>query len=450
MSIACAISVIARYANFRFGAAFLMDSGSSCGEISGHAKPINAVSVRQQRPFRAVSGGDDNSVIFHTAVPFKYDKMLSNHSRFVRDVGFSPNGDLFVSVGSDGKILLYDGKTGDVKGEVERGGATSSLLASSWNPDSSLVATAGADGVVTIWDAATQKEAQKYVVGTDVSSQQNGVVYANAHTLVSVSLSGVLNVFDTRESGSKWRKLHGPTKAVTASALADKTFYTGSFDGGVKAFEVGKGGKDDGLCVDVTGPGHTALVSALTTSSKDKIRSAGWDDKVSSIAGTEFADQSIPAKAQPAGLAATSKAVYTASSAGVDVHSLSGGAGPTISDAATAVAAFEASNGDVIAFGTGTQKVVLATVSGGDLKVEAEFEDNKGQVLSLAFSPDGALLASGDVSDLVHATTSLNQMLIIGIRPHHPHRREREENPRHFEMDVPLRKGQRSGLFAER
>lgn len=115
-------------AHCRFGAAFFMDSGSSCGEISGHAKSINAVAVRQQRPFRAVSASDDNSVIFHTAVPFKYDKMISTHSRFVRDVAYSADGETFVSVGSDGKLFFCDGKTGEVMGEADRGGATSSLV----------------------------------------------------------------------------------------------------------------------------------------------------------------------------------------------------------------------------------------------------------------------------------------------------------------------------------
>ncbi len=112
----------------RFGAAFFMDSGSSCGEIAGHAKAITSLSVRHQRPFRAISGSDDNSVVLHTAVPFKYDKMISTHSRFVRDVAYSPNGELFASVASDGKLFLYEGKDGEVKGEADRGGATSSLV----------------------------------------------------------------------------------------------------------------------------------------------------------------------------------------------------------------------------------------------------------------------------------------------------------------------------------
>lgn len=164
-------------------------------------------------------------------------------------------------------------------------------MAASWSSDSSKIATAGADGIVSIWDASTQKAIQTYTVGSDVSSQQNGIVYANANIVVSVSLSGTLNVFDTREADTaKWRKLHGPTKAITASIFSsgnEKTFYAGSFDGTVKAFDFS--GKEDGLCREVEGTGHTALVASFADDGKGKVWSAGWDDKVASVGGTSFA-----------------------------------------------------------------------------------------------------------------------------------------------------------------
>lgn len=109
--------------------------------------------------------------------------------------------------------------------------------------------------------------------------------------MVSISLSGSLNLFDTRESSStKWRTLHGPTKAITSSVLAndkDKTFYAGSFDGSLKAFDLG--GAEEGSCHEVSGTGHTALVAALTDDGKGKVYSAGWDDKVASIESRAFA-----------------------------------------------------------------------------------------------------------------------------------------------------------------
>jgi WD40 repeat protein len=106
---------------------------------------------------------------------------------------------------------------------------------------------------------------------------------------------------------------------------------------------------------------------------------------------------SIPTETQPAGLAATPSAVYVASPSGLLINPI-GGSPSTQPGATSAVAALPGPNGDLVAYGTGAKKVVLASVSGGSVKLEAEFEDNKGEVFALAFSPDGKLLAAGDVS----------------------------------------------------
>ncbi|WVO18639.1 hypothetical protein L204_106358 [Cryptococcus depauperatus] len=385
----------------RFGAAFLVDSGSSCGEITGHSKPITALSIRHQRPFRALSGSDDNSLILHAAVPFKYDKTIRTHTRFVRDVAFSPNGDFSASVGSDGKLFFYEGKTGEVKGSTDRDGSIASLMALSWAPDSSKLGTAGADGVVAIWDASTFKPVQTYSVGSEVQSQQVGVVYANPNTLVSISLSGTLNIFDTRESNStNWRTIHGPTKAITASAiLSDEqsknaTFYAGSFDGTLKQFKVGESyGEKEGTCETVEGVGHSAKVVALSADGRDKVWSAGWDDQVASIQDARFSASSIPTKAQPTGIAATPKAVYIASASGVEVSGHN--SFTLISTPTSAVAAHPGPNSDIVATASDKFVTIHSTSPQSTL---AAFEDNRGEILTLALSPDGKYLASGDAT----------------------------------------------------
>ncbi|RXK40408.1 WD-repeat protein [Tremella mesenterica] len=401
----------------KFGAAFLIDSGSSCGEITGHSK---AISIRHQRPFRAVSGSDDTSVILHTGAPFKYDKILSSHNRFVRDVAFSPNGNSFASVASDGRLLFYEGQSGESQGSVGNEGG-SSLMACSWSPDSDKIATAGADGVVTIWNVETQKSSQTYSVGTDVFSQQNGVVYASNATVVSLSLSGVLTIFDTRESsGAKWRSLHGPTKAVTASTITassekEKTFYAGSFDGSIKRFSVGSGyGDEQGACSPVEGAGHGARVAAMS-SETGKIWTTGWDDKVTCIEDQKFSSTSLSTKAQPAGLAATPNGVYVASAAGLEIHP-TGHATSVHAGATTAVAAYPGPNGDLVAFGSESKKVVLASITDGAVKVQAEFEDNKGEILSLAFSKDGTLLAAGDTKGRIILVDVVNKTVVVGSK----------------------------------
>ncbi len=49
----------------KFGHAFLWDTGSSCGEIIGHSKAVNSITMRPGRPMRAVTASDDFSVNFY-------------------------------------------------------------------------------------------------------------------------------------------------------------------------------------------------------------------------------------------------------------------------------------------------------------------------------------------------------------------------------------------------
>ena len=311
----------------------------------------------------------------HTAVPFKYDKLLSRHSRFVRDVKYSPNGDLFASVASDGKLILYDGTSGDLKLETGREGG-SSLMAASWARDSNKLATAGADGVVTIWDAQSGQESQTFNVGSAVEDQQNGIVWANENTIVSVSLSGTLNLFDPRE-GSKWRKLHGPARAITAGALVEKdqTFYAGSFDGSIKRLDLQGGDWED-----ISGTGHSALISSVVASG-DKVWTAGWDDKATCIESGTFTDTTIPTKGQPTGIAANASATLVSSNQGVVVHPPSGQSF-THPGEYTAVAA----TANLVALGSG-KTLTLASIGSASLDTQATFNDSKGDILSIAFPP---------------------------------------------------------------
>lgn len=53
---------------------------------------------------------------------------IKTHTKFVQDIRFSPSGDHFASVGSDYKIFVYDGKTGDTFGEFTDSPHTGSIV----------------------------------------------------------------------------------------------------------------------------------------------------------------------------------------------------------------------------------------------------------------------------------------------------------------------------------
>jgi WD40 repeat protein len=106
----------------RFGHCITADSGNSCGEVSGNSAQINAVSIRQQRPIRAATASDDTSMVFYHGVPFKFNtKLQDQHNKYIYGTSFNPDGSSLVSVGSDKRIWLYDGKTGEPQKQIGEG-----------------------------------------------------------------------------------------------------------------------------------------------------------------------------------------------------------------------------------------------------------------------------------------------------------------------------------------
>ncbi|KAK1234193.1 WD40 repeat-like protein [Marasmius sp. AFHP31] len=382
----------------KFGHAFMMDSGSSTGEISGHSKAINAVSIRHQRPFRAVTASDDTTIIFHQGVPFKYDKTIRTHSKFVQDVQYAPSGDNFASVGSDYKIFLYDGKTGDTLAEVTDSPHKGTVMACSWSPDSKSFSTSSADGTVKLWDVETRKAANVWTVGSGVDYQQVGNTWNGESDIVSLSLGGDLNIFDARAGEKPARVINAPQRSITTMAQAgSETFLAGTADGRILSYSTSSTESKH-----LQGQGHTSLVTGLAAApAGDKVFSAGFDDRVREIdvGGKGFTQASLSTASQPKSVAvAEDDSVFVVEIKGVEViRSNQKVFDLTPQYTPTVVAVWKT----VVAIGGEDQKVRLYDWDGKALKETSVLEGNKGLITALAFSPDGNLLASGDSSGTI-------------------------------------------------
>ncbi|KAJ3808953.1 WD40-repeat-containing domain protein [Lentinula aff. lateritia] len=419
-----------------FGHAFMMDTGTSTGVISGHFKAVNAVSIRHQRPFRAATGGDDAGIIFHQGVPYKYDKSIKTHTKFVQDVRYAPSGDIFASVGSDFKIFLYDGKNGDTLDEVTDSPHKGSIMACTWSPDSKSLVTSSADCTVKLWDVETRKAITTWTVGNGVSFQQVGNTWSGESDVVSLSLSGDLNVFDIRTGDKPSRVIQGPQKPITAiapvPALPD-TFLAGTADGRVLSYS-----KTTGESSHLQGVNHSTLVTNLASSpTGGSAFSAGFDDCVREIGsdGTGFTSAhfsvshlctsdsdsevyrpaSFSLSSQPKSLAvgddvsvfvAEIKNCIEVIRSNQKIFDLSTKYTPS---AITVKGSLVAIGGESI---TSLSVIMITLITCQDSKVHLyqwdgkSLEDgavpilqgNKAVVSALAFSPDGNLLASGDSS----------------------------------------------------
>ncbi|AAS50728.1 ABL043Wp [Eremothecium gossypii ATCC 10895] len=222
----------------RYGAFISWDTGNSLGEVTGHALNVNACHIRQARPMRAATVSDDGSMVFYKGPPFQFSCSDHTHhanGKFVRDVRFSPaKGAYLVSVGSDRKIVLYDGDSGEfIKYIGEDSEECGGFFSLAWVDDgdkSNRIVTASADGVVRLWDVEANRLLKRWELGTEVAQQQVGVVVTRDSNIISVSLDGTLNVFSI-ESDKPIKTIEGHKKGITA--LKTNPLVTASYDGRV-------------------------------------------------------------------------------------------------------------------------------------------------------------------------------------------------------------------------
>ncbi|KAJ3309639.1 hypothetical protein HDV04_005889 [Boothiomyces sp. JEL0838] len=378
----------------KFGHAFLFDSASSVGEISGHAKAINSVSIKPNRPLRAVTGSDDFTVNYYHGVPFKFNKSIKDHSRFVQCVRFSPNGEQFVSAASDSKLFLYDGKTGDKIAELSAAADAhkGTIFSVSWSGDSTQVLSGSGDMTAKIWDIAAQKVVQTYNFAEKPTHehQQVGTLWKGSY-LISASLSGHLNYLDPRVGGKPVRIVKGHQRGITSIALGgDKKIYTGSYDGKVCAWDQGSAGAEE-----VSGAGHTNQVVSLV-SEDQTVYSCGMDDafRQLSVSDKTYKPEVVATGGVPKALS-VAKGVSVVATINSEVIIITNGQKEKsfkTSFPPTAVAI--SPNGSTIAVGSEEGKIHLFNAS--DFKEVGVLEENRGQVTCLAYSPNGQYLAAGD------------------------------------------------------
>jgi WD40 repeat protein len=388
----------------RYGHCITWDSGNTVGEIYGHTQQINSVSIRQQRPLRAAAAGDDKNLVFYHGAPFKFNTGIRDkHSNYIYGVGFSPDGSTLVSVGADRKIWLYDGKTGEPKGQIGEGEHKGSIFSVSWSKDSKKFVTASADRTVKIWDAEAGKVCQSWTLGEEGSSnvrdQQVGVVWPSGRSdnlLISLSLSGDLNYL-VEGTPEPRQVIQGHQKSITSltesrSEGKDETLWTGSFDGRVCSWDVSTGAAEeaDGDC-------HSAYVAGLasTTEGTGRIYSVAWDDTLRSVdvGARTYTGSNSKLSGQPKSVAAGDSTVLVGTSEGVEIYrdgKKTGDFKPK--STVTAVAAC----GNVAAVGGEDSSVQICEISNSSLSPKTDIKASRNPVSALAFSPNGSLLAIGD------------------------------------------------------
>ncbi|XP_034952291.1 actin-interacting protein 1 [Chelonus insularis] len=379
----------------RFGHVFMADTGTSVGEISGQSKSINSCDFKPSRPFRLITGSEDNTIAIFEGPPFKFKMTKQEHSRFVQAVRYAPAGNLFASAGFDGKVFLYDGNTSDFVGEIGSPAHQGGVYGVAWKPDGTQLLTASGDKTCKLWDVETRTVITEFNMGSTVDDQQVSCLWQGEH-LLSVSLSGFINYLNVNDSSKPIRIIKGHNKPITVLTLSPdrETIYTGSHDGYVTNWNAKTGENNR-----VSGIGHGNQINGMKATG-NLLYTAGIDDTIRAIdMATNTYSEALTVKldSQPRGLDVYNDIVITASIRQINLTQEGRKVSKLPIDYEASSVSVNQGNGDVAVGSSSDNKVYIYNQSGTNLVFKTELE-HLGPVTDVAYSPDHKYLVACDAN----------------------------------------------------
>ena len=411
-----------------FVRAFMWDSGSTVGDFDGHSRRVLSCAFKPTRPFRIVTCGEDFLANFYEGPPFKFSMSIRDHTNFVNCVRYSPDGSKFITVGSDKKGIIYDGKTGDKLGEFSNeDGHKGSIYAVSWSPDSKQVLTVSADKSAKIWDidengSGTVHKTLTHTESGGVEDMLVGCLWQNDHVL-TVSLGGMINLYSAKDLDKSPLSLSGHMKNITVLNLLNKSenmLLSSSYDGVIIRWipGIGYSGKFDGK--------QFGLIKLLAAAEQEVVTS-GFDNKVYRVPlhGDNFGPAEhvdIGSQAKDLCLAINSpELALIAVESGIVL--LNGAKIVTSVNLGFAVTAATISpDGSEAIVGGQDGKLHIYSVSGDTLTEQTVLEKHRGAISAIRYSPDVSMFASADLNreavvwDCASREVVLNNMLFHTAR----------------------------------
>ncbi|XP_009393582.2 actin-interacting protein 1-2-like [Musa acuminata AAA Group] len=386
-----------------FVRAFMWDSGTNVGEFDGHSRRVLSCAFKPTRPYRIVTCGEDFLVNFYEGPPFKFKLSHREHSNFVNCVRFSPDGSKFITVSSDKKGLIYDGKTGEKIGELPmEDGHKGSIYAGSWSPDSKQVLTVSADKTAKVWEIMEDgcgklRRTLECPGSGGVDDMLVGCLWQNDY-LVIVSLGGTITIFSASDLEKSPVSFSGHMKSITSLVCllqgGQKVFLSSSYDGIITRWIQGTGyvGK-----LVRKGSSQIKCLAAVG----EEIMTSGFDNKVWRVPlnDDQCGDtEPVDVGSQPRGIAVALQipelALVSIDSGVVMLRGLKVISETKLGYAVTTSAI--SPDGTEAVVGAEDGKLHIYSITGDALTEEAVLEKHRGTITAICYSPDASMFASAD------------------------------------------------------
>jgi WD40 repeat protein len=327
----------------------------------------------------ALAGNDASVRVVSIRAPGAFQRLLKGHVGPVRSVAFSQDERLLASGGSDNTVRVWDVATGSelrrLQGNLQPVWALAFKPADGsrpFNPEESILASGGSDALVHLWDANTGYE-REFLVGH--SRPLRSVAFSPDGLLLAAG--GDDDAVTLWEPGTRQepRRLGGHTRPVRSVAFSqvEPLLASGGEDGLIQLW------RSEPLAFLHTMEAHTGPVWAVAFSPVEPLLASGGGGKSAENAKvpgeTREEDGQLflwePATGKPTALKLPARE----------------GRLPTVRSVAFSP------NGQWLASGDDGGRVRLWDVRTQSLK--RTLPPHEASVYSVAFSPDGSILAAG-------------------------------------------------------